>query len=851
VNLNSNHRFLKDDVISVDLEGILFGRDGLFKVASVVDGNSFTYGLDSPLPAPISLTGGALGTKFVYPVAQRFVEEGTVWTDTSVQPSRVFVWKDYRWYDTSDPIDIEGLTFEKDGVLPSRVTNLQGTSTLPQGTTAPVLDLTWTPPTTRVNGDPISGYLDGYDIWYKKSTDSLFKKEFVKNAGQNISAHRLQDATIIQNRTYNIRVYAVDIMGQYSSAAAISVLTAKYSEGLNAPSKPTISSRLGTLTVIWNGNDSTGNLPVRGVLYVEYHRSPTPEFTPKDSTLVGTTPVSIGGDFIVLTDLMYSTDYYFKLVFVRRISETESDKSEPSVVSDVARVTPLVDTDLIASTLNTWPFAGQVVPPGSLASGAINASNLFGPNVITQNAISANAIGVNQLAANSVVAGKIGVDAVTANTIQALAVRAGAIDANAITADKINAGAITAIAISSNAITANKISANAITSDKIDVGAITAVKIEAEAISSYLFSGREIRLSQFSDNRNPKISMTKDRIAAFNSAGKVTFRIGADGDIIGDDITINDGKMTGNLKVSGSVTGGSFSGGSFAGSSFSTSADGKRVLLSSASNSLVFFDAGGEAGRISAGGGNTMRYQTPTTIDTHSFFIGNNNIFNINNDGIFLSQGKKISGVGDIKFTAGIDATGAIQSDSFIRSGNGSTGVATLHSNGGISSAGGSRPEKGEINAGASIRSKSTVIVGVMNGSSTAAFVRWNGKDTALLVNSSDRRIKDKIESIPQWLSIINQLNPVTFDSLVDSTNKRVPGFIAQEVELLPWGDVGVVGEISSGAVQDGIDLSDGPLKTLNYEVFIPYLTRAIQELSEKNDWLESRLAAIEKDGVE
>jgi hypothetical protein len=417
VTFNSTNKFKVGDIIYIDNLGssytALFGRDGLFKVSEVESTNIIKYELEAPLSTPISAFTPST-FKYVYPVAQPYVEEGEVWIDKSVEPNKVYVWKEYRWYDTADPIG--QVTPEKDGVVPSPVTDLAGTSEVPAGSTTPVINLTWTAPTTRSNGDPISGFLDGYDIWYKRSGDPVFKKEFVKDGGAGVNSYQIKDATLIQNATYNIRVYTVDIMSQYSTAATVDVLTAKYSETLNPPSKPLVSSRLGTITVTWDGNDSTGNLPVRGVIYVEYHQSTSSTFTPSSSTLIGTTLPTLGGDYQVVADLNYSTNYYFKLVFVRKLSETELDKSDPSVVSDAIQVAPLVNTDIIANTIS-----GAKIEPGS-----ITASDKIIGNTIT------------------------------GALIQALAIDAGKIAANAITADKIDAGAISAKIISGDVIrTAN------------------------------------------------------------------------------------------------------------------------------------------------------------------------------------------------------------------------------------------------------------------------------------------------------------------------------------------------------------------------------------------------------------
>ena len=41
-------------------------------------------------------------------------------------------------------------------------------------------------------------------------------------------------------------------------------------------------------------------------------------------------------------------------------------------------------------------------------------------------------------------------------------------------------------------------------------------------------------------------------------------------------------------------------------------------------------------------------------------------------------------------------------------------------------------------------------------------------------------------------------------------------------------------------------DFTSESLKLVNYEGFVPYLIKAVQELSAKNDALEARIAALE-----
>lgn len=463
VTLNaSSHLFQVGDVISVDIPSPFIGLDyysngepdGLFEITAVTS-NTISYVLDEPVSSPTTYEYDGTTRHYVYAVARPYVPDGTIWIDENVEPNRVWVWKKLRWYDTAEPIGDVSAT--QDGIVPNPVTDLTAVSSVPSGSNTPVIDLTWTPPTTRSNGAPISGFLDGYDIWYKKSFEPTWKRlPLIKDGGEGVSSYQIKEADLQQNFTYNIRVYVVDIMSQVSTAASVNVLTATYSEILNPPSALSLSSKLGTITATWDGEDSTGNLPPLNTLYLEIHRSTTNGFTPSDTTIVSTIPVYIGGGYDVFADLEYNTTYYFRSILVRQISPFELEKSDPSAQVS-AQVTPLVDTDLlVGNVLNSWAFNGNLISAGALASGAINASNIFGPNVVVQSAIAANAIGADQIAAGSIIAGKIGANAITSNTIAANAITAGKIEANAITADKIEVGALSAKIISGDVIkTAN------------------------------------------------------------------------------------------------------------------------------------------------------------------------------------------------------------------------------------------------------------------------------------------------------------------------------------------------------------------------------------------------------------
>ena len=125
----------------------------------------------------------------------------------------------------------------------------------------------------------------------------------------------------------------------------------------------------------------------------------------------------------------------------------------------------------------------------------------------------------------------------------------------------------------------------------------------------------------------------------------------------------------------------------------------------------------------------------------------------------------------------------------------------------------------GEIVLGASITGKgsNTAFIGGTSGA-------YNGANSATWSIISDVKLKKNIVSLESVLSVISSLRPVEFDYIKD--NKHDIGFIAQEYQkILP-------AQISEGA--------DGMLY-LNQNL-VPYLVKAIQELTAKVAQLESKL---------
>lgn len=141
-----------------------------------------------------------------------------------------------------------------------------------------------------------------------------------------------------------------------------------------------------------------------------------------------------------------------------------------------------------------------------------------------------------------------------------------------------------------------------------------------------------------------------------------------------------------------------------------------------------------------------------------------------------------------------------------------------------------------------------------VQGDTTAFTINTNGKIQGVLFNStSDQMFKTNVDSLNDALAIIKQLKPKSyyFDTLnFNGKGKfcfpsgKQEGFIAQEIEtILP--------ELVSYSVKPAIIDTSGNVvnpaytyRSVNYIGLIPFLTKGIQELQQKNDSLQTKTSS-------
>ena len=124
-------------------------------------------------------------------------------------------------------------------------------------------------------------------------------------------------------------------------------------------------------------------------------------------------------------------------------------------------------------------------------------------------------------------------------------------------------------------------------------------------------------------------------------------------------------------------------------------------------------------------------------------------------------------------------------------------------------------------------------------GNNQVSTLRCNDTSISTL---SDERDKTNIQDIPYGLDFINYVRPVSFDwNRRDGSmgTRKDIGFIAQDL---------ADAELEFSSVQHTrlVDYGDPEKLEARTHAIFPILVKAVQELSQKNDALEARIAQLE-----
>lgn len=400
ITTGSAHNFQVDD--EVYITGLDAPFDGVFTVASVPDSTSFMYKFITAQTAVVSTADSGVA----YPVVIKYGKVGDTWVDTTDQS--VYAWTGLRWELVNGGIPED--LFIPDDIAPKAPTSLVLTSDgyFSNGEPKASINVTWVAPTQNVDDTPLTDLL-GYEVYYKYNSAKKWVLADSVSVGESLEGEILDlpQATLVY-----VSVRAYDSSGNRSAYARISegvlysITTDTSALELSTPTTPVVNSRLGTISVTWDGQLS-GGAPGKSFSHIEVHMSTSSTFTPTTSTLVG--KLFGAGDFIIGgTDLSYSTTYYFKFVAV----DTSGNKTNASSAAS-SSVSPLVNNDIIANTISG----------AKITNGTITASDKIIGNTITGALIQAQAVQAVHIQANAIEADMISVGALDGQIITGAVIR--------------------------------------------------------------------------------------------------------------------------------------------------------------------------------------------------------------------------------------------------------------------------------------------------------------------------------------------------------------------------------------------------------------------------------------------
>lgn len=247
-----------------------------------------------------------------------------------------------------------------DSVAPAKVVGVSGSSVAylgPGGFVQAQVSLSWSPVTTNVDGTPITDF-DHYEI-FRRPFGSTFATDLRMVATSTDTVW--DNSPYVAGSSWWFSVKAVDTSGNRSALSAeAGVGMAQDATPPQAPSAPTVTARLGILSVYYNGNPVSGSWPP-DLDHIEVHQSTVNNFTPTPASQSDTL---YGEGASVVSGAAYGVPLFFKLVAVDKAGLS-------SVPSAQGTGTParLVGSDVSADaiTYNQIAFKdpGNVVADGS------------------------------------------------------------------------------------------------------------------------------------------------------------------------------------------------------------------------------------------------------------------------------------------------------------------------------------------------------------------------------------------------------------------------------------------------------------------------------------------------------
>jgi hypothetical protein len=793
----TSHGFKIGDIVDTSELGSPYdGLDGIFKITATTS-NSITYKFAAELADPINSATPTSDT-YVYSVVQKKVSIGDTWIDSSTTPSTTYYWDGLRWT-LSRSAATDGT---QDTLAPANVTNIQSTTsayTIDGGIARARVFLTWDAPTKNSDDTDLTD-LAGYEVWtnYTGFTGPWTEKTGVLSANTS---------TILSNLNQNVPVYfkvfAVDSSLNRSEGTEYSTTTGILALELAPPTAPTLTTRLGTVTVSWNGlqknPDNTESNPPTSIRLIEVHASTTTGFTPDSTTLKGTM-VAGSANYTVISGLDYTSSWYFKLVAV----DVNGNKTSGSVQS-ATNIAKTGASDITAGTITANELNVGNVGANLVSANVLKATNPAGTSGFEINSNYLRAFSAT-LGNTFVVNGTTGVVTVGTNTIiSGNSITTGTINASAVAVTNLNANNITSGTINANTVSVTNLNASNITFGTLNGNNVTVQNLNANAITAGSFSGDRIT--------GGTITGTTISGGTLTTAGSRHVEISGTSTKYFDDDGVQSGYATASGTGSASVftiSNGGFVGGGIAsldlynggadlngpGSTISAGLSGMGAIQLSSSGGIYIEGVLNNPLRIATGGD-----LTPTST-AHAFQIGDSSGINLRMDN------NEIAGMNN-----GVASGIYIQQDG----GDARLGNTTK----GIGISGGTVFANG--------------VYGVtLTTSYRSVYVSNTNTYNELGYVASSRRYKKNIEPLALTAEQILSVVPVQYhyNQEEDSASKHA-GMIAEDMH-----DAGLGGYVSYD--------EDGLPQTISYEFYVSALQLVARHHDSQIKELTSRIAALE-----
>jgi hypothetical protein len=491
-----------------------------------------------------------------------------------------------------------------------------------------------------------------------------------------------------------------------------------------------------------------------------------------------------------------------------------------------------ITTQFLAShAITTDKIAMSNITVDKMASNAVITSTITDSNVTAQK-LAANAVTTIAILDASVTAQKLASNAVTTSAILDANVTSNKLAPNAVTAAKMATDAITTVAILDANVTAAKLAANAVTTsaildanvttNKLAPNAVTAAKMATDAITTVAILDANVTAQKLASNAVTTV--------AINALAVTSAKIAM------SNITVD--KMASNAVITSTITDSNVT---------------AQKLAANAVTTIAILDASVTAQKLATNAVTTVALANNSvtseklSLSLNTSNIATSNLTVVNNLATTSITGTALNLDGTILFRKNANNTYLANSTTVTGITYSNITASNLYS--------------------FTMSNTSDAFIG---GTLTSGPINATGAVTANTVAlTSDDRVKDNEQVITGALQTICKLRPEIYDKYTTmyananaANTGEVPlresGLVAQEIyyntpelrhlviipqDATPSQEAPVIPE-DPNTDPDYSSWGTTPA-SVNYMGLIPYLVKAVQELKEKNDALEARVATI------